>query len=71
MRRLNSEGLDRNHLIDALGREWAVRRAIRMNSCLLCRNSPVTSAGLCEGCLANLTDEEVEAARPWIEGTRF
>lgn len=70
MRRLNSEGIDRADLVRGLRNEDTVRRARTRNQCLLCRGKPVNAAGLCEGCSANLTNEEHEAARPWIEGLK-
>ncbi|MDQ2985429.1 MAG: hypothetical protein M3R13_01750 [Armatimonadota bacterium] len=70
MRRMNSEGIDRARLIDALRDGRHVTEARQRGQCLLCRGRPVTCAGLCEGCLANLTDDEITAATPWIEGVR-
>ncbi|MGI8922503.1 MAG: hypothetical protein ACR2HJ_00450 [Fimbriimonadales bacterium] len=70
MRRLNSEGIARADLVVALRSERAVRIARAKGLCMLCCNAPVNAVALCEGCMANLTDEEFDAARPWIEGTR-
>jgi hypothetical protein len=70
MRRLNSEGIERENLRDALDNERLVRTARIKGTCLLCRGAPVTAAGLCEGCLANLTDEEIAVATPWVDGIR-
>lgn len=70
MRRMNSEGIERSTLADALRDGSAVAVARRNGRCMLCRSAQVTSAGLCEGCLANLTDHELTFATPWIEGTR-
>jgi hypothetical protein len=71
MRRMNSEGIERSRLRDVLVDGRLVREARLRGMCLLCRGRPVTSAGLCEGCLANLTDEEIRLATPFIEGTRL
>ena len=70
MRRLNSEGIDRMNLRHALNDGKLVRAARQRGMCMLCRGRPVTSAGLCEGCLASLTDEEIRLATPWIDGIR-
>ena len=70
MRRLNSEGIERINLRDALSDGKLVRAARQRGMCMLCRGAPVTSAGLCEGCLANLTDEEIRLATPWMDGIR-
>lgn len=70
MRRMNSEGIERSKLVDALRDGRLVSLARRRDMCLLCRGNPVTDAGLCEGCLANLTDDEIHVATPWIEGVR-
>lgn len=71
MRRMNSEGIERSRLVDVLSDGRLVREARLRGMCLLCRGKPVTDAGLCEGCLANLTDDEIRLATPFIEGTRF
>jgi hypothetical protein len=70
MRRMNSEGIERSRLVDVLLDGRLVREARRRGMCLLCRGRPVSDAGLCEGCLANLTDDELRIATPFIEGTR-
>jgi len=71
MRRMNSEGIERAKLADVLADGRLVREARRRGMCLLCRGRNVTDAGLCEGCLANLTDAEIRLATPFIEGTRL
>ncbi|MCH8273911.1 MAG: hypothetical protein IH851_03900 [Armatimonadetes bacterium] len=68
MRRYNSEGIDRGDVLLALNTRERVRLARRKGRCMVCLSPNVTAAGLCEGCLATLTDDELEAARPWIEG---
>ncbi len=70
MRRLNSDGIAREDLLVALQTQSIVYGARIRSQCLLCRGTPVNNAGLCEGCSANLTDEEQAAARPWIEGLK-
>ncbi len=67
VRRFNSESVAREDLEWALKTEDMVKRAVANDKCLLCRGSRVNSAGLCEGCSANLTDKEYEAAKRWIE----
>jgi hypothetical protein len=68
MRRFNSEAVDRKDLVHAFFAGGPVRLSKASGLCMLCRTGPVNDAGLCEGCFANLTDEEWAAARPWIEG---
>ncbi|MCW5946373.1 MAG: hypothetical protein KIT74_05015 [Fimbriimonadales bacterium] len=68
MRRFNSEAIDREDLILAFRKGDPVRLAKAKGHCMLCKGSPVNDAGLCEGCFANLTDEEWNEARHWIEG---
>jgi hypothetical protein len=68
MRRFNSDGIERGELLIALRTVSVVRAAVARGSCLLCRKNSVNAAGLCEGCAANLSDIEQEAARPWLEG---
>lgn len=67
MRRFNSQSVARNDLVYALMNEQLVRRAVRIDHCLLCHGEGVSKAGLCQGCTANLTDAEWRAALPWIE----
>jgi hypothetical protein len=71
MRRFNSEGIERRRLADVLVDGRLVREARIRGACMLCKGRPVTDAGLCEGCLASLTDDEIRLATPFIEGTRF
>lgn len=68
MARLNSDGVDRSELLIVLRNARAVASARQRGRCLLCRGAPVNRAGLCEGCTANLSEEELAAARPYIEG---
>lgn len=68
MRRFNSEAIDREDLILAMKSGEPVRLAVARDQCMLCKSDRVNAVGLCEGCFANLTDDELEAARPWIEG---
>lgn len=68
---MNSEGIERSRLADVLADGRLVREARLRGMCLLCRGKPVTDAGLCEGCLANLTDDEIRLATPFIERTRL
>lgn len=70
MRRSNSQGILREDLLWCLQDGQLVRRAVREGRCLLCCAERVNAAGLCEGCNANLTDEEWNAAAAWIEGRR-
>ncbi|MER3414461.1 MAG: hypothetical protein C4340_06815 [Armatimonadota bacterium] len=70
MRRANSQGILREDLLWCLQDGQPVRRAVKEDRCLLCRSEGVNDAGLCEGCNANLTDEEWAAAAAWIEGKR-
>ncbi|MBL1149582.1 MAG: hypothetical protein HND42_05175 [Armatimonadetes bacterium] len=70
MRRFNSEGIDRRDLVMVLQTPALVRKATVANRCLICCSHGVNAAGLCEGCSANLTEQEYRAALPWIEGTR-
>lgn len=69
MRRWNSQGIAREDLLFYLQQEEFVRLAVIRSKCLLCCNGPVNKAGLCDGCFANLTDEEWQVARKWVEGT--
>lgn len=68
MRRLNSDGIDRAELLIALKSEATIKKAKDRNQCLLCRTGPVNDAGICRECYANLTEGELIAARPWVEG---
>ncbi|MFN8139682.1 MAG: hypothetical protein U0R49_07800 [Fimbriimonadales bacterium] len=67
MRRFNSQSVSRHDLVRALETDRFVRRAIEVDHCLLCHATGVGRAGLCEGCMANLTESEWEAAKPWLE----
>ncbi|HWP30983.1 MAG TPA: hypothetical protein VNK96_04540 [Fimbriimonadales bacterium] len=68
MRRYNSEGVRREDLLRAIRNPRQVCLAREIDRCMLCRSPKVNLVGLCEGCFANLTEQEVEAARPWLEG---
>lgn len=70
MRRSNSQGILRSDLLWCLRDGRPVREAVKEDRCLLCRADRVNAAGLCEGCSANLTDAEWEAATEWIEERR-
>jgi hypothetical protein len=67
MRRFNSRGVPREELVLALKNRELVRLARQRDQCLICLAPRVTKAGLCEGCLATLTDEELLYAVPWLE----
>lgn len=67
MRRFNSRGIPREELVIALKTRQLVHLARERNQCLICLAPRVTKAGLCEGCLATLTDEELHHALPWLE----
>lgn len=70
MRRANSQGILRRDLSWHLREGSRVRQAVLEDRCMLCQSDRVNRAGLCEGCAANLTDEEWEAAKEWIEERR-
>lgn len=61
MERLNSEGIVRDQLGWALRQRRLVMTARRFDSCLLCRNSGVNEAGLCDVCTALLDDPAEQA----------
>lgn len=66
--RLNSEGIQRHKLIQALGERRVVLSARRIDSCLLCRAHNVNEAGLCAMCWSQLTDEEIALGQRWLIG---
>lgn len=45
-----------------------VSEARRIDTCLLCRNSPVNEAGLCLVCYSTLDGEELKLASRWMAG---
>lgn len=63
--RFNSEGVRRADLIHYLQNERAVRDAVRIDQCLLCRRGGVMEAGLCELCYGLLEGEELRVAVSW------
>lgn len=69
MRRLNSEGIRREDLANALRDRRQVHEARRIDSCLLCRRPDVNEAGLCEVCYVLLSSEEADLAEAWLRGT--
>jgi hypothetical protein len=66
--RLNSQGIPRKKLLWTLGQELIVKKAIKADSCLLCRANKVNEAGLCELCYSQLDDEELKAVDKWLSG---
>lgn len=66
--RLNSEGIARHRLIDALKTRRTVLSARRVDSCLLCRAKHVNDAALCAMCFSQLNDEELALAMRWQTG---
>lgn len=68
MERLNSEGIRRDHLLQALKSRKTVYVARRIDSCLLCRRRSVNEAGLCDFCYSMLDGEELIAAVRWLSG---
>ncbi|MBI5708200.1 MAG: hypothetical protein HZC36_14555 [Armatimonadetes bacterium] len=70
MDRLNSEGIKRWELKQALQNPRIVTRARTIDACLLCRGHRVNEAGLCDVCWAMLDDDEIGIALGWLSGER-
>lgn len=68
MDRVNSQGIPRQRLIWTLAQVKIVKKAIKEDSCLLCRAKGVNDAALCEVCYALLDEAEFKAADCWLSG---
>ncbi len=68
MDRVNSQGIPRQRLIWTLKQPKIVKKAIKEDSCLLCRAPRVNDAALCEVCYALLGDDELKATECWLSG---
>lgn len=67
--RWNSEGMPRHEILWALSQPRIVKKAIRESSCLICCNSKINEAGLCDICWATLDDQELNIATKWVAGS--
>lgn len=68
MDRLNSQGIPRQKLLWTLGQSRLVKKAVKEDSCLLCRADRVNEAALCELCYSQLNDDELRAVDKWLSG---
>lgn len=68
MERWNSEGIPRDQLMFILRQGFAVKTAIRIQKCMLCRASGVNEAGICHMCMAFLSDEESRLVEKFMNG---
>ncbi|HSV74960.1 MAG TPA: hypothetical protein VLH79_14465 [Chthonomonadales bacterium] len=60
-------GVPRDRLLETLRNPRAVRQAVRLMRCLLCRAADIDVTGLCLVCRTFLSDEEREACRPYYD----
>lgn len=68
MERWNSEGIPRDQLMFTLQQGYAVKVAIRIQKCMLCRSQGVNEAGLCHMCMTFLSDEESRLVERFMNG---
>jgi hypothetical protein len=68
MDRVNSAGILRSDLLQALQSPAMVRNARVTDTCILCRRNKVNAAGLCEVCYSLLNGAELRLATRWLSG---
>jgi hypothetical protein len=66
--RINAQGVPRDELYWVMSQSRFVRKARKIDRCLLCCANGVNEAALCDNCYTLLNEKELELAERWLSG---